>query len=192
MAYQTYITEALVCGSRVSHTSDRSFLLFTREAGMLYATAKSVREERSKQRYALQEFSCVRATLVHGKSGWRVAGVEPLQNLYSNASSREVRACIRSIIMLLRRVMQGETPHITMFDQVMSVLSSVQRENSDDVRRLLSLYILHELGYVSLQAPLKEPVAHLTEEGGGVVTLTEKEREECESRIEHALEESQL
>ena len=88
MAYQTYITEAIVCGSYDSNTSDRSFLLFAREAGMIYAHAKSVREERSKQRYALQVCSHVRVTLIRGKSGWKIAGVEPQQNLYALATTR--------------------------------------------------------------------------------------------------------
>lgn len=59
MAYETYTTEALVCGTFNRNTADRSYLLFTREAGMLYADARSVREERSRQRYALRTFrSC--------------------------------------------------------------------------------------------------------------------------------------
>ena len=88
MAYQTYITEALVCGSIDNHSADRSFLLFTREAGMVYAHAKSVREERSKQRYALQVCSHIRATLIRGKSDWKIAGVDPLQNFYAQTTTR--------------------------------------------------------------------------------------------------------
>ena len=70
MSYQTYITDAVVVGSYASNTADKSYLLFTKRAGMLYATARSVREERSKQRYALQDFSHITVTLVKGKGGW--------------------------------------------------------------------------------------------------------------------------
>ena len=56
MAYVTYTTLALVCGTFDQKTSDRSYMLFTREAGMLFASARSVREERSKQRYASTRF----------------------------------------------------------------------------------------------------------------------------------------
>ena len=112
MAYQTYITDALVCGSMVHNTSDRSYLLFAREAGMVWALAKSVREERSKQRYALQEFSHIRATLIRGKNTWRVAGVEPHDNFYFKAANRDARNFIRSVVLLLRRVMHGEVTGI--------------------------------------------------------------------------------
>lgn len=55
---------------------------------MLYASAKSVREERSKQRYALQEFSHARVTLVRGRSGWKVTGAEAIADLYALAETR--------------------------------------------------------------------------------------------------------
>ena len=48
MSYQTYITEALIVGSFDSNTADKSYLLFTKSAGMLYASARSVREEDRK------------------------------------------------------------------------------------------------------------------------------------------------
>lgn len=191
MAYQTYITEALVCGSRVHHTSDRSYLLFSREAGMLYASAKSVREERSKQRFALQEFSLIRATLIHGKAGWRIAGVEPLLNFYTIAQSREERAFIRNIIMLLRRVVRGETPHQEMYDRLIASLKNHAGEAFTDAEYILSLRILHTLGYVSPEEPFVQLLAE-TGENNEQHPLTDTEREKCAKIINHALTESQL
>jgi len=88
MSYATYTTEALVCGSRNNNTSDRAYLLFTEEVGMIWASARSVREERSKQRYALQDFSLIRVSLVKGKSGWRIGSVEATCNPFMEARSR--------------------------------------------------------------------------------------------------------
>jgi len=191
MAYQTYITEALVCGSRASHTSDRSYLLFARDAGMLYATARSVREERSKQRFALQEFSHIRVTLIHGKSGWRIAGVEPIQNLYTPQTSREARAFLRNIVRLLRRVMHGETPHEMMFDDVLQTLMTPSMVNYQNVECILSLRILSALGYVAtqpqfskfLEAPSVTVVVDMLDESTYAV---------CSRVIEEALAESHL
>jgi len=152
MAYQTYITEALVCGSRAHNTSDRSYLLFTREAGMLYAQAKSVREERSKQRFALQEFSYIRTTLIHGKSGWRVAGVEAIENLYMKEPAREARGFLRGIVLLLRRLIQGETPHPELFDEVLEVLIKHRHRTSGIGEQVLTVRILGMLGYLSPNA----------------------------------------
>jgi len=87
----------------VQNTSDKSFLLFTRDNGMLFATAKSVREEVSKQRQALQDFSRIRVSLVKGKTGWRIGSVESLRNDFSAAYDRETRGSVVSLYRLLRR-----------------------------------------------------------------------------------------
>jgi recombinational DNA repair protein (RecF pathway) len=153
MSYKTYITDALVCGARTRNTSDKSFLLFTREAGMLYASAKSVREERSKQRYALQEFSIVRATLVHGKAGWRITGAESILNVYGVQGTREARALVRNVIRLLRRLIQGEVPHASLYDEVTTLLKREHAGGEGALEEVLTLRVLNMLGYI---APTEE------------------------------------
>jgi DNA repair protein RecO len=153
MSYKTYITDALVCGARTSNTSDKSFLLFTREAGMLYASAKSVREERSKQRYSLQEFSIIRVTLVHGKAGWRITGAEPILNVYTIQRTREARALVRNIIRLLRRLIQGEVPHELLYDEVVTILRTEHTGKEGPLEEVLTLRVLNMLGYI---APTEE------------------------------------
>ncbi len=191
MAYQTYITEALICGSRASNTSDRSYLLFTREAGMLYAAAKSVREERSKQRFALQEFSHVRATLIHGKAGWRVAGVEPIACLYAQADTREARTFIRNIVRLLRRTMHGETPHPRMFDDVLRALMHLQGGEFEQRELILALRVLDVLGYI---APNPSYAALLAQNdiAESAQAMAPDLCEIVKQTIDHALTESQL
>jgi recombinational DNA repair protein (RecF pathway) len=191
MAYQTYITEALVCDSIDSQTSDRSYLLFTREAGMLYASARSVREERSKQRYALQICSHVRVTLVHGKSGWKIVGAEPLHNLYNEMHTREGRAFLRNVILLLRRVIHGDTSHHDIFEDVVTAIFLVARSSSNSIELILSLRILSRLGYVAphelyshlLDAPLHTLTQH---------NLDEKTLVKCRETITQGLSLSHL
>lgn len=108
MAYQTYNTEAVICGVWDRNTADRSYLLFTRDAGMLYADAKSARLERSKQRCALQEFSRIKVSLVRGKGGWRVASVEAVANPFLAALTRPERGVVVKVTQLLRRFVHGE------------------------------------------------------------------------------------
>lgn len=191
MAYQTYITEALVCGTYDSHSADRSFLLFAREAGMVYAHAKSVREERSKQRYALQACSHVRATLIRGKSGWKIAGVESIQNLYARTETRESRAFLRNIIRLLKRVIHGETVYEGIFDDVIRACTHSETFSHSTLETILSLRILHALGYVAPK-PAYEHILHCTLEQilrTPSITLDEKA---CRDAIEHSLIQSQL
>lgn len=191
MAYQTYITEALVCGATPHNTSDKVFRLFTREAGMVYAHARSVREEKSKHRYALQPFSHARVTLVRGKSGWKVTGTEPLQNFYSSTESREERAFWRNTALFLRRVMQGETVYREVFDDVLTAGRHIDGEALQRLEYVLFLRILHTLGYVAPLPPYQAllhgeaPYARLTELP---VTVEKK----CKEAIEYALLQSQL
>lgn len=158
MAYATYTTEALVCGSRSSNTSDKSFLLFTRDAGMLYAAARSVREERSKQRYALQDFSFVRVSLVRGKAGWRIGSVANELNAFSAAPTREARAAIRAVVKLIRQFVHGEEAHPALYEDVRRALYAlVQGENDPAyVRDVFSLRMLHKLGYIAVADAFRE------------------------------------
>jgi len=191
MAYARYITEALVCGSRDNNTSDRSYLLFSRDAGMVWARARSVREERSKQRFALQDFSHVRATLVSGKGGWRVAGVEPIQNFYFDTVERDERGLLRNIVRLLRRIMQGETPHPDIFDDVLNSLQVAHAYDARKLELLLSLRILHALGYIAPERVYTDLLS-LPHAWSGLEKLTNEGRVACESAVTHALEHSQL
>jgi recombinational DNA repair protein (RecF pathway) len=151
MAYATYITDALVCGTKESNTSDKSYLLFAREAGMLFASARSVREERSKQRFALQEFSHVRVTLIKGKSGWRIGSVESFKNYYQQALTKDARGSVVRIFRNLRRFIHGEESAPILFDSVITSLESAccSVPNRGQLDAFIELKLLESLGYVS-------------------------------------------
>ena len=191
MAYQTYITEALVCGSFDSKSSDKSFLLFAREAGMIYAHAKSVREERSKQRYALQDCSHVRTTLIRGKSGWKIAGVEPITNLYAITETREARAFLRDTLLLLRRVIHGETAYQNIFDDVLYACTYAGKYPYMRLSQILALRILHALGYIA-PASAYERFLHSEMPYEHIESLSEEEEKACTEAVAHALIQSQL
>lgn len=150
MSYHTYTTEALVCGSFLHNTADKVFLLFTREVGMLYATAKSVREERSKQRFALQDFSLIRVSLIKGEQGWRVGSVEAKTNYFSQAEDRASRGSVVLLFKTLRRFIHGEESLPVLFDFCLSVLEGMGKIKGEKSfwDLVVQLKILDELGYV--------------------------------------------
>lgn len=158
MAYVTYTTQAIVCGARASNTSDKSYFLFTRQFGMLYATARSVREERSRQRYALQECAIVNVSLVKGKGGWRIGSVEAVAQPFLAATHRPVRAGIVSVLSFLRRFCSGETPYVFIFDDSVRLLQQLHTA-PDQVSTLIAVYefrALADLGYIAVPEPLRE------------------------------------
>ena len=160
MVYVTYITEALVCGSFDNNTTDKSFLLFTKRAGMLYATARSVREERSRQRYALQDFSLITVSLVRGKGGWRIGSVEAKRNIFSIAPARSVRGSIVRLVKMLRRFVQGEEPYPELYEEFLHSLNFLLIVPDIDrtiLEKLVMVRLLYLLGYIA-PAPIFKPL----------------------------------
>lgn len=190
MAYQTYTTEAIVCGSKPHNTSDRSFLLFTRDAGMVYATARSVREERSRQRYALQDFALIRVSLVRGKSGWRIGSVENETNAFSAARSRAARTGVLRVIKLLRQFVRGEDVQPGLYEDARHALVEICRTSETDAARISDIFtlrLLHKLGYIAVEDSFNDFVTSSDWTAGGA-TLPKQ----AEQAIERALAASHL
>lgn len=151
MSHKTYTTDAIVCGTRNSNTADRSYRLFTAAAGMVYAHARSVREERSKQRMALQDFSHVRVSLVKGKSGWRIGSIEALGNYFQQAPNKVARGGVTSIVRLLRRFVTDEDPQPAVFVDTQAALQACVSVPTDAVALTdhFTLRTLATLGYIA-------------------------------------------
>lgn len=152
MSYQTYITQGLICGSFDSNTADKSYLLFTRDAGMIYASAKSVREERSRQRFALQDFSRITVSLIKGKTGWLIGSVQSEGNFFVEASDRAVRGSIVRMCKLLRRFVAGEEPLPDLYEEILAGLTHLSNptiQNRSLVEEIISVRMLYRLGYIA-------------------------------------------
>lgn len=150
MSYSTYTTEALVCGTWDRNTADKSYLLFTKNAGMLYADARSAREEKSKQRFGLQDFSYIRVSLIKGKNGWRIGSVEPVCNHYADAIDKAGRGSVVMIYRWLRRFYKGEESDPLLFVYLLAGLEVLGKTVTDRayLERLIQLRVLYDLGYV--------------------------------------------
>lgn len=126
---------------------------------MLWATARSVREERSRQRYALQDFSFIRVSLVRGKGGWRIGSAEGELNYFDDTQSgtRFARAAVASIVRLLRQFLHGEIVHGTLFEDTKAALERAKEEsaNQSDLVEIFSLRLLHTLGYIAVTPELE-------------------------------------
>jgi len=149
-----YTTKAIVCGSKYNMTSDKSYLLFTQELGMLWAAARSVRMEKSKQRYALQDFSIIRVSLVQGRATWRIGSVEALDNPFLAATSRISRGGVSSVIKTIRRYIHGEeiVPRVFL-DAEASLKQLTTLDTVEEVevyQKLFLLRLLAELGYIKM------------------------------------------
>jgi len=150
MSYVTYTTLAVVCGTYDRNTTDRSYRLFTRELGMLYASARSVRLEKSKQRQALQDFSLIKVSLVRGKAGWKIGSVSEQKNYYNAATDKEARGSVVKIVRLLRRFLAGEEAQAALFDEYLQALEffSLDCVQRSCYEHIFIQRILAQLGYI--------------------------------------------
>ena len=129
MSYHLYHTPAFVLGSAPRGEGSKLVSLFTRELGFLTAIAQSAREERSKLRYGLQDFSYSDITLVRGKEFWRLTRAECVENVFEELQgSKEAVRMLGRIFSLLRRLLAGEERNEPLF---VAVLEGVQFIKSD-------------------------------------------------------------
>lgn len=161
MAYHIYHTEALILGGRPSGEGDRNLICYTRELGLVMAHAKSLREGRSRLRYALQTFAHVEIDLVRGKSGWRLISARPLDSLGDIWRHPLKRRILAEHTQLLERLIQGEEQNGVLFDDLLQGLQFLRGINETIALRstelLLVVRLLAQLGYwgdKALYAPL--------------------------------------
>src|SRR5690348_10499607 len=107
--YQKYRTEAIVLASLDRGEADKVFALYTRDFGLVWARASGVRREKSKMRYALQQYASTSVGLVRGKRGWRVAGAYEARHMSGWASGTGTFARIAQLIL---RLVRGEEQNI--------------------------------------------------------------------------------
>lgn len=156
MSYRTYTTMAIVCGSYDRNQADRSYRLFTESFGLLFATARSVREERSRQRYALQDFSQIQVSLVKGRAGWRIGSVIDQGNAFLQAPDQAARIQIVRLVRVVNRYVHGPEEAGNLFPLLRDALQDLGAGRvafPENYAQGVELQLLYRLGYI---APLPQ------------------------------------
>lgn len=194
MAYQTYTTEAIVCGRTVRGEHDLTLRLYTKDTGMIFARAGAARALESKLRYGLQDFSYSRITLVHGKHEWRVTGATLIENLYYRTASREHRGALRNATRVVRRLLSGTAAEPDLFAIVIEGLQTLaEGDGSQAATDVFLLRVLHHLGYVPTRAAYADLVGQRTLKDAHALLVAGPERSgEVARAVETALTASHL
>ncbi|MDP3996677.1 MAG: recombination protein O N-terminal domain-containing protein [bacterium] len=152
--YHIHHTDAFVIKVATVKEANATFLIFTRELGMLWASAQSVRRTDSKLRGHLREFSFSHISLVRGKDTWRITGAEQMVNFYDCFFTNKdaLFVCAR-IFGLLRRLLYGEEKNERLFSVLEETFnfikeSALSRSRLLNVETIAVLRILHCLGYI--------------------------------------------
>lgn len=153
MTYHIYRTRGLILGSVSVGESNRFYKIFTEELGLIGATAQSVREERSKLRFSLQNYAWVKLDLVRGKSGWKIiSGAEDRAYAFIKKEGSAQKIFARACLLIVRLV-HGEEQDQKLFEDLLSVAEFLEKNSLPQsletyFETLLTLRVLVRLGYI--------------------------------------------
>lgn len=160
-------TYGFIVGSKSYGDADRLLSIFTRDFGLIVASARGIRLEKSKLKGKTQDYSFGKYSLVKGRDFWRLTDAEEARREHvgdlrfcdsatelSVTSSRRIDiALIARIASLLKRFMHGESAHPELFDCVSACGTFLEENKIDDeisatLESLIIARIMHWLGYI--------------------------------------------
>jgi DNA repair protein RecO len=197
MAYHIYQTEGLVIRSLAEGEASKYVEILTRDLGLVGAHAKTVRAEKSKLRYALQDFSLSHISLVRGKHAWKIINAVADENFFFQFKNDGLRKkALLRIVGLPRKLVHGEEKNKALYETLIQALKSLSLPDLDseriiDLQLLAALRILHHLGYGVSHKELKR-VAEGHEWDNSSLDITQKFRTEAKDLIKKSLSESHL
>jgi DNA repair protein RecO (recombination protein O) len=197
MSHTLYTTKCIVFGSTDSGEANKYLSLFTKEIGLVRAVARSVREERSKLRYSLQNFSFSYATLVRGREVWRITGAEEIYSLHHELKEDAGKLfVVTQILSLLNRLLHGEEKNDYLFNTLSDGFgylrfNEMNKEMLKNFEHLIVLRILYSLGYIAKENNFTE-LLRLTEVNKILLENTESKRKDIIFAINRALNEAHL
>lgn len=196
MSHTVYHTEGIVLSSITTGESNRFLYILTKDLGLLGIVAQGVRELKSKLRYSLNTLSHTRIDLVRGREVWRATNTQSICSFSSLVNDEKKIALYARLSSLLRRLMPGESAHERLFEEFLSGLGFLEREevNEEELRSfeaLLVLRILSELGYWG-EAKKFEEFLEKTPWSREKLSQFSQIRIEANKYINHALKESHL
>jgi DNA repair protein RecO (recombination protein O) len=195
--YHTYHTDALVLSSSPWAEADRLVTLFTKELGLVRAVARSVRQERSKMRYSIQDFAFASVSLVRGKDVWRIVGVRFHTHFYFALKDDTAKvALVARVFSLITRLVAGEEQNWLLFQVLIDMLHFLEDESLSDiecrsVEEVFALRILFILGYVG-HDPVYSAYVSANSISRDVLRLSVHSRHAIVRAINEALSASQL
>ncbi len=150
--HHIYHTEGIILGSKGFGEAGKTYFIFTRDLGMVMASAQGVRKMSSKLRFILQDFAYLKIDLVRGKDFWRVTSASKTNLLEDLTKNPETKKILASISNLLKRLLAGEDPNRELFNDILDGLTYLEKakpnEELKNIEITLVLQILEKLGYL--------------------------------------------
>ena len=191
--HHIYHTEGIILGSRNFGETGRYYSIFTRDLGMISASAQGIRKMSSKLRFVLQDFAYLKIDLVKGKDFWRITNVSKTNKL-ENLSKPEILEVFVNISRLLKRLLAGEDPNKDLFIDLLNGLSILEKSETKDellnIEAIIVLRVLNNLGYIGGSEVLKDFIKSPFERD--LIFEVSKSRAKVLHQINKALKETHL
>jgi len=152
MSHHIYHTKGIVIEAINVKEANKTYWIFTRDLGMILATAQGVRLAASKLRFSLQPLSLTEISLVRGRAGWRVVNAREISNIYWQIKSAQQCVAMSSrVLRLVRRLVTGEEKNEALFDRLFEGLIYLATlpttKQVMNLEFILLLQVLYTLGY---------------------------------------------
>lgn len=192
--YHIYHTEGIILSSKNFGETGKYYSIFTRDLGMVYASAQGVRKISSKLRFVLQDFAYIKIDLVQGKDFWRVTSASKTNKIEDISKNSGTFQIVSNIANLLKRLLAGVEKNETLFADLINGLSILEKkEEGGDLRNIeaiIVLRILNNLGYIGGNEVLQNLVKSPFEEN--LIFEVSKSRSKILYQINKALKETHL
>lgn len=196
--HHIHTTPGFIIQARAYGEAGKMLSIFTRDYGLVLATAQGIRLEKSKLRYHTQEYSFGDYSLVRGREFWRLTSAQGKHDLrFKIQDLRKSQELLARIALILKRLLHGEEAHPELFEIVDACKKflDLQMELSDEqmktLESLVVLRMLAALGYIGNDAMIDVPV----KSGELTVALIDScaaKRVAINQHINKALRESQM
>lgn len=150
--HHIYHTDSIILESRPLGDGNKLITLFTRELGLIKATAQSIRKIHSKLRYALQDYSIARTDLVHGRELWRITSASPIAPLFDPETNKYQKEAYINVAKLASKLLPPELPIPQLYDDMVLYFDAIggvaDREPVRNMEVLIVIRLLVALGYL--------------------------------------------
>lgn len=193
-------------GNKNYGEAGKYYFIFTRDLGMVYASAQGVRKMSSKLRFILQDFSHIKIDLVRGKDFWRITSASKADALPKIEVGSKSFLIFNNIAQLLRRLLAGEDPNESLFLDLLEGLAILNKSETKEPARnalpgnaggdlhtieaIIVLRVLHNLGYIGENEILQNLIRSPFEKD--LIFEAKKSRAKILSEINKALKETHL
>lgn len=192
--HHIFHTEGIILDSRNFGEAGKHYSIFTRDLGMITATAQGVRKMSSKLRFVLQDLAYLKIDLVAGKNIFRVTNASKTGILEQITKQPKTFEVFTNVARLLRRLLAGVEPNETLFVDLLHGLSILERnetkENLRNIEAIIVLRILNNLGYIGESDILNSLIKSPFEED--LIFKVSKSRAHILRQINKALKETHL